>query len=108
MQHSDSGFLASLDHEQRARYYEWWRKYLVLKRATQGFGAAVLLCWLFRLAPNPVYQVARAVWQPLFFACFLFGWWGLHWTVRDVGSSFADGLAEGSDYTSVMSARAAV
>lgn len=76
MRHLDSGFLSNLDHEQRARYYQWWRKYLVLKHATQGFGVAVLLCWLFRLAPNPFYQVARAVWTPLFFACFFFGLWG--------------------------------
>jgi hypothetical protein len=68
VEHRGSGFLVNLDHEQRVRYYLWWRRYLLLKRLAWIAGAAFVLCWILVLAKTPVGAVAAALVKPAFFS----------------------------------------
>ncbi len=75
MRHPDAGFVAGLDREQRIRYYEWWRKYILLTRAAWGFGAIGLLCWVPIVVRASVSPIARAVGLPSVLASLFFGVW---------------------------------
>jgi hypothetical protein len=59
VQQRGSGFLVNLDHEQRARYSEWWRKYLLLKRFTWVAGVFLAVCLVLVLKPTPIQGLAR-------------------------------------------------
>lgn len=76
MRHPDAGFVAGLDREQRVRYYDWWRKYILLGRATLGFGAMSLLSRILLFAHTPAFPFARAVLLPAVLAFLFFGFWG--------------------------------
>ena len=65
-----SGFLVNLDHEQRVRYYQWWRKYLLIKRTTAAAGVLYVACWILALGQSPFYAVGMAFRKPLVFALF--------------------------------------
>jgi hypothetical protein len=83
----ESGFLASLDDEQRVRYYKWWRKYLFLKRANQGAFVVLLAVWILRLR----YDNLKYLQAPLFLAAVAFGMW---WSFLDCprcGEQFTSG-----------------
>lgn len=67
MEHTGSGFLANLDHEQRVRYYQWWRKYTILKRIAWVAGAGYVFCWALVLGKTPFFDVARVLLKPAFF-----------------------------------------
>jgi DNA-directed RNA polymerase subunit RPC12/RpoP len=60
----------------------------------QVFGAAILLCWILRLAPNPFYRVARAMWPPLSLACLVFAFWGSLLDCPRCGQSFRGWFGE--------------
>jgi hypothetical protein len=76
MRHPDAGFVVGLDREQRVRYYEWWRKYILLRRATWAFGAITVLCWFLLHARTPLSPIARAVALPAVLALIFFALWG--------------------------------
>jgi hypothetical protein len=58
VQQRGSGFLVNLDREQRVRYYEWWRKYLLIKRLTWVAGAFFAVCLVLVLKPSPIQGLA--------------------------------------------------
>jgi hypothetical protein len=72
----ESGLVASLDDEQRVRYYVWWRKYLVLKYASR---IAFLILLLFSILQFRFHTSAQQyLYAPLLLsAFFLTMWWGL-------------------------------
>jgi hypothetical protein len=46
---TEGSFLATLDDEQRVRYYSWWRKYILLKRASRIAFAFFFVAGIFRI-----------------------------------------------------------
>ena len=70
MEHAGYGFVANLDHEQRVRYYEWWRKYRLLKRISWIALVVYVICWIVVLGKNPLAPVARLVMVPVLFSVF--------------------------------------
>jgi hypothetical protein len=75
VQQRGSGFLVNLDHEQRARYYEWWRKYLFLKRLSWIAGAFLLACVLTARWLSPVQDFARVLAKFIVLAFIALGIW---------------------------------
>lgn len=88
MGHLGSSFLANLDHEQRVRYYEWWRKYLLLKRLTGAIGILYLVCWILVLGKTPFSEVARMLLKPMLFGLFGFAIWTSLMECPRCGESF--------------------
>lgn len=70
-----SGFLASLDREQRVRYRKWWQKYLLLKRVSWIGAAIFIACWLLTIRPNPLFALVRVARIPLVLALFSLAIW---------------------------------
>ena len=95
MRHPDAGFVAGLDREQRVRYYEWWRKYILLGRATWGFGVLSVLCWILLHAATRVSPIARAVALPAVLAFLFFGLWGSLLDCPRCGEKFRGWFAGG-------------
>jgi len=97
MRRAGTGFIASLNREQRAHYYSWWRKYLLLKYASS---AGLLLCFAGLLAPlvdKSLASWARAA-KPAFLlsiACAI--WWAFLECPR-CGERFRAWYTEGLDY----------
>jgi hypothetical protein len=83
-----SSFLANLDQEQRLRYYEWWRKYLLLKRLTWAVGILYLVCWILVLGKTPFSEVARMLLKPVLFGLFGFAIWRTLMECPRCGESF--------------------
>ena len=75
MEHSGSGFLVNLDHEQRVRYYEWWQKYLLLKRLTWIASAFLIVCVLSARWLSPIQGFARILAKFALLAFIAFGLW---------------------------------
>ena len=99
MRHPDAGFVAGLDREQRLRYYGWWCKYILLGRASWGFGATSLLCWVLLVFPTPVLPIVRAVWLPAVLAFLFFGLWSALLDCPRCGEKFRGWFAGGeSEY----------
>lgn len=69
------GFIASLGPTERLRYYDWWRKYLLLKYLSRS---ALVICIAFLVIPLvnlSLRWVALAV-KPAFLAAIVTGlWW---------------------------------
>ena len=77
MRRAGIGFIANLDHEQRVRYYVWWRKYLVLKYVSRAALVVCFACLLAPLADKSLAAVATAT-KPAFYVAIASGiWWGL-------------------------------
>jgi len=70
----EPGFLVSLDDEQRARYYDWWQRYLLWRRvaiivAAIAFATVVAYSLLLpMLFPDQIllYRIAGVVRKPAF------------------------------------------
>ena len=43
------GFIAGLQGEERARYYRWYQKYLLIRRASWFFGAVLVVLLIARI-----------------------------------------------------------
>ena len=72
--HHQPGFISTLDAEQRARYYYWWQRYLMWRRAATITILTVFACGVAHsillpmfLPGHPLlYRIAGAVGKPLF------------------------------------------
>jgi hypothetical protein len=96
LEHHEPGFLVRLDAEQRARYYDWWQKYLLWRRATQVVGAIAVasafasstLGPMFLPQSVPIFPIARAIHKPAFYVAFGFAILGSLLDCPRCGESF--------------------
>lgn len=78
MKRAGVGFIASLESEQRLRYYYWWKKYIILKRVAWFAWPLMLSLWLLQLAHRPFSAIASLATRPLFFVAIVASlWWSL-------------------------------
>lgn len=89
------GLIAGLDHEQRVRYYEWWRKYVWLGRAAGTCGLALLVCQLIVLSNGELKPIAQMLLKPAFGACAAFALWRQLMDCPRCGESFRSWYGKG-------------
>ena len=91
VEHRGSGFLANLDHEQRVRYYQWWRQYVFWKRACGILVIAFIALNVAALAwgqQNTFWEIVRDI-RKKGFLLFIGLWvWGSMFDCPRCGESF--------------------
>ena len=76
MRREGIGFIASLGPAERVRYYDWWRKYLLLKYVSRIAFVICIACLIIPFANPSLRWVAVAV-KPAFLVSIVTAlWWG--------------------------------
>ena len=100
MRHPDSGFVANLDREQRIRYYEWLRRYLLVSRGAAGFAVVTVVSWILQVTSGPLSLLARAMWKPALLAALFFGLWSAFLDCPRCGEKFNGWFGRGETESS--------
>jgi hypothetical protein len=88
VEHVRIGFVANLDHGERVRYYEWWKKYIFIRRLSWLCVGVAVLCLADMTLKMPLQPVASAFLKADFLAAIVLAIWTSFLECPRCGESF--------------------